>query len=107
MTGDNMPHRGTKRIKRAKANRKQRRRNSASKRTRAASSRSKVQVKQRSPRISRTRLQNMRQDLQGTKKAVTEVIEKFWIIPEGEIRETLAQTEKKIDRAVKVLEHAA
>jgi len=49
----------------------------------------------------------MREDLRGTKKAVTEVIEKFWIIPEGEIRETLAQTEKKIDRAVKVLEHAA
>jgi len=107
MTGDNMPHRGTKRIKRAKANRKQRHRNSAAKRTRAASSRARAEVKYRGPKISRTRLQNMREDLRGTKKAVTEVIEKFWIMPEGEIRETLAQTEKKIDRAVKVLEHAA
>jgi hypothetical protein len=81
-----MPHLGKKAINRAKANR---------------------QRKHRGPRMSRTRLQNMREDLQRTKKAVTEVIEKFWIIPEGEIRETLAQTEKKIDRAVKVLQHAA
>lgn len=81
-----MPRRGTKAIKRAKANRQQR---------------------HRAARISRVRLQNMREDLQGTRKAVTEAVEKFWIIPEGDIRETLAQTEKKISRAVKVLEHAA
>ena len=49
----------------------------------------------------------MREDLQGTKRAVTEAVENFWIIPEGDIRETLAQTEKKIDRAVKVLQAAA
>ena len=81
-----MPRRVTKAIKRAKASRQQR---------------------HRSARLSRGRLQNIREDLQGTRKAVTEAVEKFWIIPEGDIRETLAQTEKKISRAVRVLEHAA
>lgn len=81
-----MPRRRTKAINRAKYNRQQR---------------------HRGPKISRARLQNVREDLQGTRKAVTETVEKFWIIPDGDIRETLAQTEKKISRAVKVLEHAA
>ena len=102
-----MPRRGTKAINRMKANRQQRPRHRAAKQTHRASTRARVQVKYRGPKISRARLQNMREDLQGTRRAVTEAVEKFWIIPEGDIRETLAQTEKKISRAVKVLEHAA
>ncbi len=102
-----MPRKGTKSVNRAKAHRQQRRRNPAAKRTRSANSRVRVQVKYRGPKISRVRLQNMREDLQGTKRAVTAAVENFWIIPEGDIRETLAQTEKKIDRAVKVLQAAA
>ena len=102
-----MPHRGTKAINRAKANHQQRRRNPAAKRTRGASPHARVQVKHRGPKISRARLQNMRDDLQGTNRAVTEAVERFWIIPEGDIREILAQTEKKISRVVKVLQAAA
>jgi hypothetical protein len=102
-----MPQRRTKALNRGKANRKQMHRNRAAKRNRGASSRARVQVKYRGPRISRARLQNVREDLQGTKNAVTEIVDKFWIIPEGEIRETLAQTEKKIRRAVATLQKAA
>ena len=82
-----MPRRGTK-ASRPKANRQQRHH-------------------QRGPRISRARLQNMREELQETKRAVTDAVENFWIIPEGDIRESLAKTGKKIDRAVKMLQAAA
>ncbi len=102
-----MAQRRTKAIIRGKAKRQRRHRNPAAKRTREASSRARIQVKYRGARISRARLQNMREDLQGTKRVVTETVENFWMIPEGDIRETLTQTEKKIGRAVKVLEHAA
>lgn len=59
------------------------------------------------PRISRARLRNLREDLDATRNAVTNTFHKFWIIPEGEIRESLAATQQKIGRAVEALRRAA
>lgn len=49
----------------------------------------------------------MREDLEGTRVAVTDTFDQFWIIPEQNIRETLAKTEQKIGRAVEMLKRAA
>lgn len=59
------------------------------------------------PRISRARLRSLQEDLDITKNAVTNTFHKFWIIPEGEIRDTLAATQKKIGKAVEALKKAA
>lgn len=49
----------------------------------------------------------MRDDLEGTRTAVTDTFDKFWVIPEGDIREILARTGRKIGRAVDMLKRAA
>jgi hypothetical protein len=49
----------------------------------------------------------MREDLASTQEAMNETVDKFWTTPETNIRETLAKTQKKIGRAVQMLEKAA
>lgn len=59
------------------------------------------------PRISRTRLRDLRDELDITRSAVTDAFDKFWIIPERDIRETLAATQRKIGKVVDTLRRAA
>ncbi len=59
------------------------------------------------PRISRARLRTMRDELNAAHDAVTDTVHNFWIIPDGDIRETLAATQKKVARAVAILRRAA
>ena len=49
----------------------------------------------------------MRDELNAAHQAVTDTFDRFWIIPEGDIRETLAATQRKIGRAVAMLRRAA
>ncbi len=58
-------------------------------------------------RLSRVRLTTMRNELDAAHDAVTDTFHKFWIIPDGEIRKTLAATQRKISRAVAMLKKAA
>lgn len=46
-------------------------------------------------------------ELDGTRNTVTDTFDKFWIIPQHDIRETLAKTQQKIRRAVDMLSKAA
>jgi hypothetical protein len=73
----------------------------------APQKRSRVQVKYRGPRISRTRLRDLREDLDSTREVMSDTVDNFWIDSEHDIRERLARTEQKIGRAVKVLAKAA
>lgn len=82
-------------------------RHSAAKRAGLSKSRVRIKVKYRSPRISSARLRTMREGLANTQNAVSEAFEKFWTTPETHIRETLAKTQKKIGRAVRMLQKAA
>jgi hypothetical protein len=66
-----------------------------------------VEVKYRGARISRARLRNLRHDLEGTRNAVTDLHENFWVTSEQDIREMLEKTEQKIGRVVGALEKAA
>ena len=59
------------------------------------------------PRISHARLRAVRDELDGTKAAISDTFDKFWIIPEHHIRETLGKTQQKIGRALKMLKRAA
>ena len=109
-----MAGRGTKATIRARAVRRKKhhnsrmsRRNLGTKRARLKRSRSHVQGRNRGPRISRTRLRGLRDDLDGMRNTVTDTFDKFWIIPEQDIRETLARTQRKIGRAVDMLKRAA
>jgi hypothetical protein len=103
-----MAQRRTKAIIRAKATRQRKhRRRATAKRTGVARSRAHVQVKYRGPRISRARVRLMRDDLEQTRTAVIETVKKFWVIPEQDIRQALEKTEKKIGRAVTMLQRAA
>ena len=59
------------------------------------------------PGISRARLMTMRDELNGTHDAVKDALQNFWVIPERDIRETLAATQRKIGRALAMLRRAA
>ena len=61
----------------------------------------------RRARISHARLLQLREELDGTKAAVSDTFDKFWIIPEHHIRERLAKTQRKIGKALKMLKTAA
>ena len=80
------------------------RRTSAQKRTRLKRSHAHVLAR---PRISRARLRFLRDDLDGARNTMSDTFEKFWIIPEHDIRETLARTHRRIKRAVDMLSRAA
>jgi hypothetical protein len=109
-----MPRRATKAIIHGRAIRrdnhihaKATRRKSAAKRTQLSRSRARVQVKYRGAKISRARLRNMQQDLERANIAVVDTFEKFWVMPETNIRETLGRTKQTIGRAVEMLQRAA
>lgn len=59
------------------------------------------------PRISRTRVRILRDDLDSTRTLVADTVRRFWVIPEGDIREMLARTNASIGKAVKMLQRAA
>ena len=59
------------------------------------------------PRISRARLRSLSDELKATHEALTDTFHKFWIIPQGDIRDTLATTQRKIGRAAASLRRAA
>ena len=82
-------------------------RHSAPLRAGMSKSRVRIKVRYRGPRISGAKLRTMREDLAGTQNAVSDTFEKFWIIPEADIRQTLANTQRKIGRAVQMLQKAA
>ena len=81
--------------------------NSAASGSRLKRSRTHRRAKYRGPKISRTRLQNLREDLDNTRNVMSDTVRKFWIISEHDIRKTLAKTEQKIGRAVNMLSKAA
>lgn len=81
-------------------------RGSRSRKSRLKRSPTHMQVKYRGARISRSRLRSLREDLDRTRIAVNDLHEKFWVTSEQDIREMLAQTQKKIGRAVDALESA-
>jgi hypothetical protein len=49
----------------------------------------------------------IREELDGTRNTVIDTVQDFWMIPEGDIRDTLASTQQKIGRAVDALKRAA
>jgi hypothetical protein len=79
----------------------------ASKRAQAKKSRPHLHGKNTGPKISRNRLQTLREDLDSTRNAVTTAFDDFWVIPQHDLRETLAKTQKRIKKAVGVLKNAA
>jgi hypothetical protein len=70
-------------------------------------SRTRVHVKYRGPRISRMWLRSLREDLDNTRNAMSDTVDKFWITSEHDIRDTLAKTQQKIGRAVNMLKKKA
>ncbi len=74
------------------------------------SSKSHIHVKAKrrgGPRISRTRIRMLRDDLNATREVINEAFHKFWIVPESDIRETLAATQRRIGKAAQMLRRAA
>ncbi len=78
------------------------------KRRRAVSARQKlVETRRRCPKVSRSRLRTVRDELANTRSALNETLSVYWLTPENDIRGRLAHTEKLIGKAVKVLTKAA
>jgi hypothetical protein len=70
-------------------------------------SRRRVAAKRASaPRISRSRLRMLKDDLDRARDVVSETVDTFWITPEHDIREVLARTQHKIGRVTKTLTRA-
>ena len=80
-------------------------RKSTSKRRRRQ--RTHAQYRPKQPRISRTKLQGLRDNLDHTQVALDETLDRFWIVPESDVRGTLAHTKKQIAKAVSLLNKAA
>ncbi len=76
---------------------------------RASKRKQRVHAQHRSkrPRISRTKLQGLRDNLDYTQVALGETLNRFWIVPESDVRGTLAHTKKQIAKAVTLLSKAA
>ena len=66
-----------------------------------------AQRRSKQPRISRTKLQSLRDNLDHTQVALDETLNRFWIVPESDVRGTLAHTKKQIAKAVTLLSKAA
>ena len=49
----------------------------------------------------------LRDDLDSTRTLVADTVRRFWVIPEGDIRELLARTNATIGKAVEMLKRAA
>ena len=75
--------------------------------SRVKRTRTQSQVKYRGARISRARLRSLRDDLAGTRNAVSDLHENFWLTSGQDIREMLARTQHKIAKAVGMLQGAA
>jgi len=65
-----------------------------------------TRIRYRGSRISRTRVRNLRDDLDTTRTLVAETVRRFWVIPDADIREMLAQTNATISKAVGMLKRA-
>ena len=59
------------------------------------------------PRISRTRISMLRDELNATREVINDTFHQFWIVPESDIRETLAATQRRIGKAAEMLARAA
>ncbi len=59
------------------------------------------------PRISRSRLQTLCDNLNDTQIALDESLDRFWIVPESDVRGTLAYTKNQIHKALALLRKAA
>ncbi len=66
-----------------------------------------IEARRRCPKVSRSRLRSVRDDLATTRTALTETLHRYWLVPEHDIRGKLAHTEKLIGKAVEVLSKAA
>ncbi len=66
-----------------------------------------IEIRRRCPKVSRSRLRSVRDELASTRTALSETLHMFWFVPENDIRIRLAHTEKLISRAVDVLSKAA
>jgi hypothetical protein len=82
-------------------------RGKSTKGSRLKKSRTHAVLRYRGPRISRTRLRRVRDDLDQSRTTMSETARKFWIMSEHDIREILTKTEQKIGRAVNMLGNAA
>jgi len=51
-------------------------------------------------------VRNLRDDLDTTRTLVAETVRRFWVIPDADIREMLAQTNATISKAVGMLKRA-
>ncbi len=80
-------------------------RKSTSKRPRRQ--RAHAQRRSKQPRISRTKLRSLRDNLDHTQVALDDTLDRFWIVPESDVRGTLAHTKKQIAKAVTLLSKAA
>jgi hypothetical protein len=66
-----------------------------------------AQHRPKQPRISRTKLQTLRENLDNTQVALNETLDRFWIVPESDVRGTLVHARKQISKAVTLLSKAA
>ncbi len=66
-----------------------------------------IQTRRRCPKVSRSKLRGMRDELQKTRSALTDTLRVYWITPESELRGRMAQTERLIGKAVQVLTKGA
>ncbi len=66
-----------------------------------------VQTRRRCPKVSRSRLRTVRDELENTQTVLNETLRMYWFTPEHDVRSRLAHTEKLIGRTVKVLAKAA
>ncbi len=66
-----------------------------------------AQHRPKQPRISRAKLQMLRDNLNDTQIALDETLNRFWIVPESDVRGTLGHTKKQIGKAVSLLNKAA
>ncbi len=78
------------------------------KRKLTASTRQKlIETRRRCPKVSRSRLRSVRDELATTRTALTETLHMYWLVPESDIRGKLRHTEKLIGKTVDVLSKAA
>ncbi len=59
------------------------------------------------PKISRSRLRVLRENLDETRTSLTETLRFYWAIPETDVRSAIADTNKVISQAVNMLAKAA
>ncbi len=63
--------------------------------------------RQRGAKLSRMRIHKLHDELNATRDVITDTVRRFWTIPEGDIRDTLAATQHRIGKVLKTLGKAA